>query len=91
VKVAPPGGGESLENFDARVQRGISQILDKHEGKTVVVVSHVMPIRGFVKKALDASWASYWRTSVAPCSITIIRFWGDEAAEITVTNQTNHL
>jgi probable phosphoglycerate mutase len=91
VKVAPPGGGESLEDFDARVQRGISQILDKHEGKTVVVVSHVMPIRGFVKKALEGSWVSYWRTSVAPCSMTIIRFWGDEAAEITVTNQTNHL
>jgi probable phosphoglycerate mutase len=91
VKVAPPGGGESLEEFDSRVQSGISQILDKHEGKTIVVVSHVMPIRGFIKKALEASWVSYWRPSVAPCSISIIRFWGDEAAEITVINQTNHL
>ena len=91
VRIAPPGGGESLEEFDIRVNKGISEILDKHEGKTVVVVSHVMPIRSFIKKAIDASWPAYWRTSVAPCSISILRFWGDEAAEITVINQTNHL
>ena len=91
VRIAPPGGGESLEEFDLRVNKGISEILDKHEGKTVVVVAHVMPIRGFIKKAIDASWPAYWRTSIAPCSISIIRFWGDEAAEITVINQTEHL
>ena len=91
VRISPPGGGESLEEFDIRVNKGISEILDLHEGKTVVVVAHVMPIRGFIKKAIDATWPAYWRTSIAPCSISIIRFWGDEAAEISVINQTNHL
>ena len=91
VRISPPGGGESLEEFDVRVNKGIAEILDKHEGKTVIVVAHVMPIRGFIKKAIDATWPAYWRTSIAPCSISIIRFWGDEAAEISVINQTNHL
>jgi probable phosphoglycerate mutase len=91
VKIAPPGGGESLEQFDARVQQGRRTILDEYEGQTVVVVGHVMSIRGFIKAAIDANWASYWRVSVAPCSITIIRFWGDEAAEISVINHTTHL
>jgi len=91
VKIAPPGGGESLEQFDARVQQGRRAILDEYEGKTVVVVGHVMSIRGFIKAAIDAKWASYWRVSVAPCSITVIRFWGDEAAEISVINHTTHL
>ncbi|MFM1846283.1 MAG: hypothetical protein RIS19_756 [Actinomycetota bacterium] len=90
VKIAPPGG-ESLEEFDVRVQQGLADILDKYEGQTVIVVSHVMPIRGFLKNALQAGWPSYWRTSVAPCSISIVRFWGNEAAEITVVNQTHHL
>jgi probable phosphoglycerate mutase len=90
VKISPPGG-ESLEEFDVRVQNGLADILEKYEGKTVIVVSHVMPIRGFLKSALQAGWPAYWRTSVAPCSMSIIRFWGNEAAEITVVNQTNHL
>ena len=91
VRISPSGGGESLEEFDLRVNKGITDILTKHEGQTVIVVAHVMPIRGFIRKAIDASWPAYWRTSIAPCSISVIRFWGDEAAEISVINQTNHL
>jgi probable phosphoglycerate mutase len=90
VQIAPPGG-ESLEEFDQRVQRGRERILSEYEGQTVVVVSHVMPIRGFLKAATVADWPIYWRASVAPCSITILRFWGEEAAEITVVNHTTHL
>lgn len=90
VKIAPPGG-ESLEEFDLRVQRGRQRILSEFEGQTVVVVSHVMPIRGFLKAATVADWPIYWRASVAPCSITVLRFWGDEAAEISVVNHTTHL
>lgn len=90
VKISPLGG-ESLEEFDVRVQNGLADILEKYEGQTVVVVSHVMPIRGFLKSAMQAGWPSYWRISVAPCSMSIVRFWGNEAAEITVVNQTKHL
>lgn len=90
VKISPPGG-ESLEEFDVRIQNGLAYILEKYEGQTVVVVSHVMPIRGFLKSAMQAGWPSYWRISVAPCSMSIVRFWGNEAAEITVVNQTKHL
>ncbi|NBS85946.1 MAG: bifunctional RNase H/acid phosphatase [Micrococcales bacterium] len=90
VQIAPPGG-ESLEEFDVRVQRGRARILEQYEGQTVVVVSHVMPIRGFIKAATVSDWPIYWRVSVAPCSITVLRFWGEEAAEITTVNYTSHL
>ncbi len=89
-QVSPPGG-ESLEVFDQRVGNGISAIVTEHAGKCVVVVSHVMPIRGFVKRALDAGISAYWRPQIAPCSITIIRFWGNQAAETVVLNSTAHL
>ena len=88
--IAPPNG-ESLEEFDSRVQLGRHEILKEHAGKTVVVVSHVMPIRGFLKAGMDANAAVYWRPQVAPCSITIIRFWGDQAAEVVTLNSTSHL
>jgi probable phosphoglycerate mutase len=88
--VSPPNG-ESLEVFDARVQSGRRQILAEHAGKTVAVVSHVMPIRGFIRAGMDAGVAGYWRPQISPCSITIIRFWGDQAAEVMTVNATSHL
>lgn len=88
---ASPPNGESLEVFDARVQSGRHAILEQFAGRTVAVVSHVMPIRGFIKAGMDAGVAGYWRPQISPCSITIIRFWGDEAAEVIAVNATAHL
>ncbi|MFM7029551.1 MAG: bifunctional RNase H/acid phosphatase [Micrococcales bacterium] len=89
-EVAPPGG-ESLRDFDDRIRAARNQILERFAGETVVVVSHVMPIRGFIRAAFDADIAGYWRPQISPCSITILRLWGGEAAEVTVVNATHHL
>lgn len=89
-EVSPPNG-ESLEVFDQRLQLAREQIVERHTGKTVVVVAHVMPIRGFLRWAFDAAAAAYWRPQVAPCSISIIRVWGDQTAEVVTVNHTAHL
>ena len=89
-EIAPPNG-ESLADFDLRVQAVKAKILSKYAGKAVVVVSHVMPIRGFIHDALEAGVSSYWRTQISPCSISAIRFWGNQEAEVQVINFTNHL
>ena len=88
--IAPPNG-ESLKDFDVRVNRSLDFILDKFAGKTVVVVAHVMPIRGLLRIANDASVAGYWRVDLGPASISIARFWGREGAEIVCVNSTSHL
>lgn len=88
--VSPPNG-ESLDAFDLRVQRGRREILREHAGKTVVVVSHVMPTRGFLRAANEGGISAYWRPQISPCSISIVRFWGDQAAEIVTMNSTSHL
>ena len=56
-----------------------------------MVVAHVMPIRGFMKWGFAAGEEAYWRPQVAPCSVTIIRAWGEDAAEVIATNITEHL
>jgi len=89
-QVSPPGG-ESLFDFDARVTAAWERIFANHAGQTVVVVSHVMPTRGFIRAAFEAGISGYWRPQIAPCSISIIRFWGDEAAEVLAINATSHL
>jgi broad specificity phosphatase PhoE/ribonuclease HI len=88
--VSPPNG-ESLEGFDERVQRGRRSILAANQGRTVVVVSHVMPIRGFIRAGMESGIAGYWRPQIAPCSVSIIRFWGEQAAEVIAVNATSHL
>jgi probable phosphoglycerate mutase len=88
--VAPPNG-ESLQDFDVRVNQSLDFILDNFAGKTVVVVAHVMPIRGLLRIANDASVAGFWRVDLGPASISIARFWGREAAEIVCVNSTSHL
>jgi ribonuclease H / adenosylcobalamin/alpha-ribazole phosphatase len=89
-EVSPPGG-ESLRVFDDRIRAAKNQILERFPGKTIVVVAHVMPIRGFLRSAFDADIAGYWRPQVSPCSISVLRLWGNEAAEVISVNATHHL
>lgn len=88
---AAPPNGESLKDFDVRVNRSIDFLLEKFAGQTVVVVAHVMPIRGLLRIANDSSVAGFWRVNLGPASISIARFWGREAAEIVCVNSTSHL
>lgn len=88
--VAPPSG-ESLEDFDSRVMSGLFEIVRANAGKTVAVVSHVMPIRGMARRALEAGISAYWSPQISPCSISILRFWGEQAAEVVTLNSTSHL
>jgi broad specificity phosphatase PhoE/ribonuclease HI len=89
-EVSPPGG-ESLQDFDDRIRSARNQVLEKFVGQTVVVVAHVMPIRGFMRHAFNADIAAYWRPQVSPCSVSILRLWGGEAAEVIAFNATHHL
>lgn len=86
-----PPNGESLEVFDARIRKARRIVLEKYRGQTVVVVAHVMPIRGFITLAMDGGPAGYWRPQVAPCSLSVIRHWGEEFAELVTANFTAHL
>jgi probable phosphoglycerate mutase len=89
-EVAPPGG-ESLKDFDARIQKAFDHILSKYPNQSVVLVAHVMPVRAFLRIATDASVAGFWRPNIGPASISIARYWGREAAEVVCMNSTAHL
>ncbi|CAB4628054.1 unannotated protein [freshwater metagenome] len=89
-EVAPPNG-ESLKDFDARIRVAFDLIMQQYQGQTVVVVAHVMPIRALLRIANDASIAGFWRPNISPASISIARYFGDEAAEVVCMNSTGHL
>ena len=74
--VAPPGG----ETFDAvyeRVKDARDRLLDRYAGQTVVVTSHVTPIKMMVRLALDAPMSVIHAMELAPASITTIAWWPD--------------
>ncbi len=75
-RAAPPGG-ESLAALDKRVGAALKRLLDEHAGRTVLVVSHVTPIKSIVRHALDAPPRVLHRMQLAPASFTLAQWWPD--------------
>jgi probable phosphoglycerate mutase len=74
VDVAPGGTGESFRAVEQRVLAALDRVLVTHLGRTVVVVSHVTPIKTLVAHALDAPLLSLFRMELAPASVTVLAF-----------------
>ena len=51
---------------------GSSAIREAHPGKTVVVVSHVTPIKTLVATALQAPLEAVFRMELSPASVTVL-------------------
>ena len=88
--VAPPSG-ESFETVTRRVRRARDRILAQHGGKTVVVVSHVSPIKTLVRLALDAPASALQRMFLEPASISVIDYYADGPVSLRSFNDTAHL
>jgi ribonuclease H / adenosylcobalamin/alpha-ribazole phosphatase len=72
---AAPPGGESLVEVQRRVEEEVRQTLSTYSGGTVVVVTHVNPIKLVVRACLDAPLHSVHRMLVAPASLTVVSFY----------------
>ncbi|MEB3063555.1 bifunctional RNase H/acid phosphatase [[Mycobacterium] zoologicum] len=90
TSVEPPGG----ESFDAVQQRVVAardRIVAEHNGSTVLVVSHVTPIKTMLRLALDAGPAILYRLHLDLASLSIAEFYGDGPASVRLVNQTAYL
>lgn len=74
---ASPPGGESFLTVKARVLEALARLLKKHAGKTVVVVSHVTPIKTLVAHAVDAPLESLFRMELSPAAVSVLSFYED--------------
>ncbi|MGB0101902.1 MAG: bifunctional RNase H/acid phosphatase [Nocardioides sp.] len=75
-----PGGGESFRVVEKRVAAGLERLLAAHAGRTVVVVSHVTPIKTLVARAMDAPLGSVFRMELSPASVTVLSWYDDRAS-----------
>lgn len=71
----PPPGGESFQQVEDRVLAGLDRVLASYAGGTVLVVSHVTPIKTLVAHALGAPLESGFRMELAPASISELGFY----------------
>jgi probable phosphoglycerate mutase len=69
------GGGESFRVVEKRVLDALQRVLDAHAGRTVVVVSHVTPIKTLVAHAVDAPLESVFRMELSPASVSVVSFF----------------
>src|SRR4051812_38474835 len=72
-----PGGGESLREVEKRVLDGLSRVLEQYAGQTVVVVSHVTPIKTIVAHAVDAPLEALFRMELSTASVSVVSFFGE--------------
>jgi probable phosphoglycerate mutase len=78
-KVAPPGG-ESFADTEIRVREALEDIRERFAGSTVVVVSHVTPIKTLVRLALDAPPSALYRLHLDLCSLSTVDWYSDGPA-----------
>lgn len=71
----PPPGGESFRQVEERVLAGLDRVLEEHAGRTVVVVSHVTPIKTLVAHAMGAPLDAVFRMELSPASISVVSFY----------------
>jgi broad specificity phosphatase PhoE len=64
-----PGGGESLDDMRARVVPAVEELVAEAVGKTIVVTTHVSPIKAAVTWALDVDVRVGWRCHLDHASV----------------------
>lgn len=72
LDVPPGGGGESFRQVQERVLAGLHDVVAEHPGGTVVVVSHVTPIKVLVAQAIGAPLESLYRMELSPASLSVL-------------------
>lgn len=88
--VAPPDG-ESFVHTARRVQQARNRILREQPAKTVLVVSHVSPIKALVQLALNAPPEAVLRMYLSAASVSVIDYYADGAVSLRSYNETGHL
>ena len=90
ITVAAPNG-ESIADVSARVARARRRILDEHAGRTVLVVSHVTPIKLLLAAGLGVGDGIVHRVFLEAASLSTVTWSSDGRATVRLVNDTSHL
>jgi probable phosphoglycerate mutase len=87
----PPPDGESFAEVSERVVGALQRVLTDRAGQTVLIVSHVTPIKTLVTTALLAPPAALYRMHLDVAALCEIDWYADGPAVLRSFNDTGHL
>ncbi|MGW7070128.1 bifunctional RNase H/acid phosphatase [Streptomyces sp. NPDC054855] len=88
---AAPPGGESFAEVAHRVSAARDRLTAEYAGRTVLLVTHVTPIKTLVRLALGAPPESLFRMELSAASVSAVAYYGDGNASVRLLNDTSHL
>jgi ribonuclease H / adenosylcobalamin/alpha-ribazole phosphatase len=88
---AAPPGGESFAAVAKRAEAALDRLRTERKGQTVVVVSHVTPIKTLVCRALLAPPAAMFRMHLDVAALCEAAWFTDGPALLRSLNDTAHL
>ena len=90
TSVAPPEG-EAFEAVARRVRRARDRVVQEYPARTVVLVTHVTPVKTVVRLALEAPPHAVFRMELAPASLSEVSYFADGETSLRRFNDTAHL
>jgi broad specificity phosphatase PhoE/ribonuclease HI len=87
----PTGGGESFAATAIRIAATRDKLIAAYTGRTVLLVTHVTPIKTFVRLALGAPPESLFRMELSAASLSVVAYYADGNASVRLLNDTSHL
>ncbi|MFE9934002.1 bifunctional RNase H/acid phosphatase [Streptomyces sp. NPDC005533] len=90
-RAAPSGGGESFTAATRRISATRDRLLAAHPGRTVLLVTHVTPVKILVRLALGAPPEALFRMELSAASLSAVAYYADGNASVRLLNDTSHL
>lgn len=87
----PTGGGESFAATAHRMAATRDKLIASYAGRTVLLVTHVTPIKTLVRLALGALPESLFRMELSAASLSAVAYYADGNASVRLFNDTSHL
>ncbi|WP_345667201.1 bifunctional RNase H/acid phosphatase [Streptomyces similanensis] len=87
----PTGGGESFATTATRIAATRDKLVAAYAGRTVLLVTHVTPIKMLVRLALGAPLESLFRMELSAASLSAVAYYADGNASVRLFNDTSHL
>jgi probable phosphoglycerate mutase len=78
--------GESFTEMQVRIVSTLDRLRARHDGGTIVCVSHADPIKAAMAHALGTHLDLFQRIIISTCSISAIGFAGDGPMALTVNS-----
>ncbi|WP_280073498.1 histidine phosphatase family protein [Gordonia alkanivorans] len=86
----PAPGGESFAQVAERVAETKDDLLQQYPGQTVVLVSHVTPIKLMLREALGVGPELLFRLHLDLASVSIAEFFPDGGSVVRLVNDAVH-